>query len=310
MTAKGQRKANGDLEFAETPSYLIRRCQQLYGDLYARETGARDLTKQQFTVLCALEHHEGASQTALVEMTGIDRSTLAEMVRRMLEKGLISRERTEEDQRANAVAITPAGRKALRTARTAADRAEKALAGRPARRRAHALPEVAGRHRRRRRGMAERRHCGPAQARRPPAQLSRNHTRISSCDPGARPVGAWRCAHRRAGLPPVAACSSKLAGALRIGSGRLAASAMRRRSVPARRGIGARLLAARRRLAALICIAASFADYGFQSLKISRARALAIAGRMSLAITPGVSGPAWRNRTMPLPSITKVSGTP
>lgn len=127
MTSKGQRRANGSLEFAETPSHLIRRCQQFYGDLYARESGARDLTKQQFTVLSALEHHEGASQTALVEMTGIDRSTLAEMVRRMLEKGLISRERTEEDQRANAVAITPAGRKALRSARAAADRAERAL---------------------------------------------------------------------------------------------------------------------------------------------------------------------------------------
>jgi DNA-binding MarR family transcriptional regulator len=63
----------------------------------------------------------------LVEITGIDRSTLAEMVRRMLEKGLLSRERTEEDQRANAVAISPMGRKALRSARNASDRAEKAL---------------------------------------------------------------------------------------------------------------------------------------------------------------------------------------
>jgi len=62
-----------------------------------------------------------------VEITGIDRSTLAEMVRRMLEKGLLSRERTEEDQRANAVAISAAGRKALRSARNAADRAERAL---------------------------------------------------------------------------------------------------------------------------------------------------------------------------------------
>jgi len=47
-------------------------------------------------------------------MTGIDRSTLAEMVRRMLERGLLSRERTEKDARANAVAITGSGRKALR----------------------------------------------------------------------------------------------------------------------------------------------------------------------------------------------------
>ena len=124
---KGQRKTNGHFELSEAPSYLIRRCQQFYGDLYAREAGARELTKQQFTLLCALEHNEGASQTALVEITGIDRSTLAEMVRRMLEKGLLSRERTEEDQRANAVAISPSGRKALRAARNAADRAERAL---------------------------------------------------------------------------------------------------------------------------------------------------------------------------------------
>jgi DNA-binding MarR family transcriptional regulator len=127
MTSKGQRKMNGGFELAEAPSYLMRRCQQFYSDLYARETGARDLTKQQFMVLAALEHNDGVSQTALVEITGIDRSTLAEMVRRMLERGLLSRERTEEDARANAVAITQAGRKALRNARIAADRAEKAF---------------------------------------------------------------------------------------------------------------------------------------------------------------------------------------
>ena len=79
---------------------------------------SRELTKQQFTLLAALEHHDGASQTVLVEITGIDRSTLAEMVRRMLEKGLCRRERTEEDQRANAVAISPdrAGRRCARPA--------------------------------------------------------------------------------------------------------------------------------------------------------------------------------------------------
>src|ERR1700760_4769761 len=124
---KAQRKGNGGFKLSEAPSHLIRRCQQFYGDLYAREAGARELTKQQFTLLAALEQNDGASQTALVEITGIDRSNLADMVRRMLEKGLLSRERTEEDQRANAVAISPTGRKALRAARNAADRAEKAL---------------------------------------------------------------------------------------------------------------------------------------------------------------------------------------
>ena len=81
MTSKGSRKANGSFELAESPLHLMRLCQQYYGDLYARESGARDLTKQQFTLLCVLEHRDGVSQTTLVETTGIDRSTLAEMVR-------------------------------------------------------------------------------------------------------------------------------------------------------------------------------------------------------------------------------------
>ena len=124
---KSQRKPNGGFDRAESPSHLIRRCQQYFGDLYAHEAGSCELTKQQFTLLCALENNEGVSQTALVGMTGIDRSTLAEMVRRMLERGLLSRARTETAARANAVAITAGGRKALRAARSVADRAERLL---------------------------------------------------------------------------------------------------------------------------------------------------------------------------------------
>jgi DNA-binding MarR family transcriptional regulator len=127
MAAKTQRQSNGSFDLAEAPSHLMRRCEQFYADLFAREAGACELTRSQFTVLAALEHNDGVSQTALVEITGIDRSTLAEMVRRMLERNLITRKRTETDLRANAVAITPGGRKALRSARAAADRAERAL---------------------------------------------------------------------------------------------------------------------------------------------------------------------------------------
>jgi DNA-binding MarR family transcriptional regulator len=127
MPSKTPRQANGNFELAETPSHLMRRCEQLYADLYAREADGCDLTRSQLTVLSALDPNEGASQTALVEMTGIDRSTVAEMVRRMLERGLITRKRTETDLRANAVAITPTGRKALRVARAAAERAERAF---------------------------------------------------------------------------------------------------------------------------------------------------------------------------------------
>jgi DNA-binding MarR family transcriptional regulator len=45
----------------------------------------------------------------------------------MIEKGLLDRERTEADQRANAVRIASGGRKALRGARSASERVERAL---------------------------------------------------------------------------------------------------------------------------------------------------------------------------------------
>jgi len=127
MASKGPRKANGGFDLSQSPSHLLRRCVQYANDLFSREPGASDLTKQQFTVLAAVEQNEGISQTDLVGITGIDRSTLAEMIRRMIEKGLLDRERTESDQRANAVRMAAAGRKALRSARSASDRVERTL---------------------------------------------------------------------------------------------------------------------------------------------------------------------------------------
>src|SRR5689334_21134403 len=122
--AKSQRKANGGFELSESPSHLIRRCAQYFGDLYAHEPGASELTKQQFTLLAALENNEGVSQTALVEITGIYRYSTAESVRRMLYNSLLSRERTADDLRAKAVAMSPSWRQALRSTRTALERAE------------------------------------------------------------------------------------------------------------------------------------------------------------------------------------------
>jgi DNA-binding MarR family transcriptional regulator len=127
MASKGPRKADGGFDLSQSPSHLLRRCVQFANDLFAREQGASDLTKQQFIVLAAVEKNEGMSQTELVAITGVDRSTLAEMIKRMIAKGLLDRERTEDDQRANAVRIAQGGRKALRSARTASDRVEKML---------------------------------------------------------------------------------------------------------------------------------------------------------------------------------------
>ncbi len=74
------------------------------------------------------------SQTDLVKETGIDRSTLADMIVRMQNKDLLGRKRTEEDQRGNSVTLPAAGRRALKAALPAVLKSEaKILEALPAR---------------------------------------------------------------------------------------------------------------------------------------------------------------------------------
>jgi MarR family transcriptional regulator, lower aerobic nicotinate degradation pathway regulator len=126
---------NFDLE--TSPGHLLRRAQQFANDLYTNEIEEGGLTQRQFAVLFAVDQQEGVSQTALVEATGIDRSTLADMIVRMQNKDLLGRKRTDEDARANSVRITATGRKALRAALPAVLRSEaRILEALPARMRA------------------------------------------------------------------------------------------------------------------------------------------------------------------------------
>lgn len=81
-----------------------------------------DLTPRQYAVLITVAHNEGLSQTNLVDRTGIDRSTLADIIRRMLKKGLIQRRRTREDARAYAVKLTEEGSRVLKSAEPMARR--------------------------------------------------------------------------------------------------------------------------------------------------------------------------------------------
>lgn len=96
-----------------SPGHLLHRAQQRAADMTAQALRAYGLTPRQFAVLLALRYNEGVTQSELVRRTGIDRSTLADMLSRLGKRGLIASRRTEEDQRANSVTITPEGLRAL-----------------------------------------------------------------------------------------------------------------------------------------------------------------------------------------------------
>ncbi len=107
--------------------HLLHRAGQCAGDLFTEEVIAGGLTPRQYAVLVAVSLDEGLSQTDVVDRTGIDRSTLADIIRRMLKKGLVSRRRTRHDARVYSVKLTDAGRDALRAAQPAANQADERL---------------------------------------------------------------------------------------------------------------------------------------------------------------------------------------
>jgi DNA-binding MarR family transcriptional regulator len=116
--AKTKSGAKGGVAALEqSPSHLLHRALQRALDIYVEEFGETGITQRQFAVLAAADEREGATQADLVRITGIDRSTLADMARRMIAKGLLERERSNVDARANAVRLTDAGRAALADAR-------------------------------------------------------------------------------------------------------------------------------------------------------------------------------------------------
>lgn len=111
----------------QSPIHLLHRASQCAGNIFQAEMGGEDLTPRQYALLVAISQQEGLSQTDLVELTGIDRSTLADVIRRMLKKGLIQRRRTREDARAYAVKLTDQGRRALQSCQPMARRVDQRI---------------------------------------------------------------------------------------------------------------------------------------------------------------------------------------
>ena len=107
--------------------HLLHRAGQRADELFAANIGKSDLTPRQFAVLRYLADHEDVSQMVLVDATGIDRSTLADIVRRLLGKGLIQRKRTREDARMYAVRLSAAGQSVLNQSEPAAVKTDERL---------------------------------------------------------------------------------------------------------------------------------------------------------------------------------------
>jgi DNA-binding MarR family transcriptional regulator len=107
--------------------HLLHRASQRADGLFARHVRPSDLTPRQFAVLHAVADKDGLSQTDIMAVTGIDRSSTAALVRTLVTNGWLKRRRTRRDARVYAVRITSSGRQMLETGMSATRVAEAAL---------------------------------------------------------------------------------------------------------------------------------------------------------------------------------------
>ena len=107
--------------------HLLHRVHQCAGELFQTHMNGLDVTTTQYTVLVAAAEREGLSQQDIINATGIDRSTVSQVVQLLIRKGLLKRRRTRHDARAYAITLTEAGQKVLEASEPIVGRIEQAL---------------------------------------------------------------------------------------------------------------------------------------------------------------------------------------
>jgi DNA-binding MarR family transcriptional regulator len=103
-------EADGYTSLWARPGYLVRRLHQIHLGLFAEECVGFDITPIQFGLLTVLNQGETLDQVTLSTQVGIDRTSGADVIKRLERRGLVKRFASQRDRRAMLVEITSSGR--------------------------------------------------------------------------------------------------------------------------------------------------------------------------------------------------------
>ena len=95
-------------DLMQHPGHLLRRAVQVMNLLWDEEV-SHTITSPQFAALNALYCEPKLDQRSLGQRISLDRSTMAEVVSRLSDRGLIETERDTRDGRRKTIALTPKG---------------------------------------------------------------------------------------------------------------------------------------------------------------------------------------------------------
>jgi DNA-binding MarR family transcriptional regulator len=111
------------------PGHLIRRMQQIAVAVFHAEVDAAgiDVTPVQYAALVRVAGNPGLDQVTLAGLIAYDRTTIAGVVDRLVQKNFLSREVSPRDRRAKVLHITRTGEEALKVLTPAVERAQKVM---------------------------------------------------------------------------------------------------------------------------------------------------------------------------------------
>lgn len=116
-----------DSQLERSPLHLLHRVHQRATELFQEKMAGINLTARQYVVLVTAAQKDGASQQDIIDLTGIDRSTVSQIMQTMIRKGLLKRRRTREDARAYSITVTELGRDVLKTSESIVEGVDEAL---------------------------------------------------------------------------------------------------------------------------------------------------------------------------------------
>lgn len=116
-----------DFELREMVGHLIRVTQQVHFSLWGDGIGEARLTSPQYAVLHVLAHEQPIDQRTLGDRASLDRSTVTDIVGRLVERGLVERTLDPQDARRRLVQLTRHGATVQRAAAVKAAEINEAL---------------------------------------------------------------------------------------------------------------------------------------------------------------------------------------
>ena len=114
MTDKETKEGGSLTSLWERPGYLIRRLHQIHVAIFLGECAEYGITPVQYAVMTALLNRPGADQVTIARDAAIDRTSVADVLTRLAQRGLVRREAGKQDRRMRVAVLTEEG---ARTAR-------------------------------------------------------------------------------------------------------------------------------------------------------------------------------------------------